>query len=131
MSAGPQKSKEQRKQERKARLDAERGSGGTDALLSGMQKPTAEDLEAVGAAKPSRVAQVCAPCQAIFAFLSLTWSKHITKGLGGCWGSSAAQVNFHSVFLHSMQQQTAPARLGVSLLGSALQHAEEIIIWQP
>eukprot|EP00891_Asterochloris_glomerata_P005087 jgi/Astpho2/5087/fgenesh1_pg.00072_%23_10_t len=56
-SAGPQKSKEQRKQERKARLDAERGGGGADALLSSMQKPTADDLEAVGAARPSRAAQ--------------------------------------------------------------------------
>ena len=127
MSAGPQKSKEQRKQERKARLDAERGSGGTDALLSGMHKPTAEDLEAVGAAKPSRAAQVCASCQAMFASLLLTWLKPITNDLGGCWGSSAAQVKFYSFLLHSMQQQTAPARLGVSLLGSALQHAETTV----
>ncbi len=73
MSAGPQKSKEQRKQERKARLDAERGGGGADALLSSMQKPTADDLEAVGAARPSRAAQVCAAHQAAAALLLLTF----------------------------------------------------------
>ena len=128
--AGPQKSKEQRKQERKARLDAERGSGGTDPLLAGMQKPTVDDLEAVGAAKPSRAAQVCAPRQASIAFLVLTRSEPITKNLGGCWRSSAQHscpggVLQLVLLLSSTQHLEAIARLlgRVSPLGSALQHA--------